>query len=62
VSAADWEIILIASSPAPLLLQEKGPGVEVFWLIPRSLLRNLGPGLALGFIPIDCFSVPDLVS
>jgi hypothetical protein len=30
-------INLSASSPAPLLLQEKGTGVEVLWLILRGL-------------------------
>jgi hypothetical protein len=28
---------LFASSPAPLLLQEKGTGIEVFGLIPRRM-------------------------
>jgi len=44
---------LISSPPAPLRLQEKGTGVEVPGLIPRSLRRlknnyNRYPPLAAG--------------
>jgi hypothetical protein len=39
-----------SSTPVPFSLRRRGAGDEAFWLILRSLLRNLSPELALGFI------------